>query len=365
MKVAFILTHDCQLACPYCYAGEKAHRPMPRERLEQAVRFAFSESKNLVDLTFFGGEPLLEKELLRHGVEYAHRYKEETGATQTLRAFSTTNGLGADDEFLQWCLKWNVRLTLSLDGWGEWHDKTRHFHDGRGSFSLLEPRFPAFLSAFPEMNILLTVTPLNLDGLAEGVANLYGAGFRHFYAGPDFEIDWSEEDFGRLDRELGKLAEFWAEKLRSADPCWLDRVDARVAARIFPQCRARDCCGRGEGEIAIAPSGNLYPCLRFVKDDRDDSLRIGHLDTGVDRKKRAKIMLAAEKEPAECQECAAHGRCFHYCGALNFRASGNFGRPPASLCRAERIAIGHADRVAAELYEEKCAAFMNRYHFNQ
>ena len=93
MKVAIHLTHDCNLRCTYCYIGEKDSRVMNRETAEATVRFAFANSSSWVDLSFFGGEPLMEKDLLWHTLDYAIAWKKSSGSPLRLRPYVTTNGL--------------------------------------------------------------------------------------------------------------------------------------------------------------------------------------------------------------------------------------------------------------------------------
>ena len=362
MKVALHLTHDCNLRCTYCYAGKKYDKHMSRETAEAAVRFAHANSTRGVDLSFFGGEPLLEKEVLWHTVDYAHAWRKSVGQTLPLRFFVTTNGMLLDEPFLKKARETSLEVSLSLDGHGRGHDLTRTLPDGSGSFEKLAALFPLILDYFPQIQILVTFTPGNLPYLAEGVEKLYFSGFRRFVVGPNYEETWTEEHLITLAAQYRGLAAFYEARMRADEPIQIGIFDPKIAAHTGRIPEICSCCDKNDGEIAIAPSGNLYPCLRFVKGDEDHALLIGNLATGIDFKARARIMAAAARENPACATCGYRGRCFHYCVAVNFKVTGKFDHAPAVLCRQEQIAIDLADEIAARLYADRVPMFMRRFY---
>ncbi len=337
---------------------------MTVETLEKAIRFGFANSSCWLDLTFFGGEPLLEKPLLFHAVEYARQYKERENIALPLRYFVTTNGLLLDEAFMRTAAEKKIKVTVSLDGYGEGHDATRKLPDGSGSFALLEARFAEWLRCDPNLEVLMTATPANVARLADGIEKLFARGFRLFFLGCDHEGGWTEGDLDRLRRAYEALGELYCRCMHEGRYLYLSPIDGKIATRTRPQGELCACCDKNDGEIAVAPSGNLYPCLRFVKCDEDETLRLGSIDTGLDRKRRAAMMVAAAREWAECEPCQFRGRCFHYCMAVNHKVTGRFNQPPGSLCRVEQTAIGVADAVAERLYAERNPMFMQRFYGN-
>lgn len=333
--------------------------------LEAAIRFAYAESGRHLDLTFFGGEPLLEKELIRRAVEYSERHRAAVAPAKPVRYFVTTNGLLCDGPFLDFCRAARVKPTLSLDGYGAGHDRTRTLPDGSGSFDAIARNFDAILGRYPLIDVLTTFSPASVAGLADGVIRLRGRGFRRFFIGGDYESAWTEADYGEMRRQFEALGSFYIDRIREGDDLYLSVIDSKIASRAKAGCELGPCCCGEEGEIAVAPSGNLYPCLRFVKTDTDEALRIGSLATGLDRVKRARIMARSGRECPACAACAHRGRCFHYCGAVNHKTTGAFEHPPAALCREEQAAIAVADEVAALLYRERTPAFLARYYGGQ
>ena len=362
MKVALILTHDCNLRCTYCYVGDKYNRHMSLETAMEAVRFAQANSRCGVDFNFFGGEPLLEKAVLFGTIDYARAWWKEHACPQSLRFYTTTNGLLADQGFLERAKAVDLRITLSLDGHGRGHDLTRTMPDGSGSFAQLAERFPDILRHYPDIQVLTTQTPRNVATLAEGIEKLSYCGFRHFALGPNYEEPWPEEAISELASQLKKLAGFYESCYESGNFISIHNFDAKIASHTRTNGEVCSCCDKNDGEIAIAPSGRLYPCLRFVKQDTDHALVIGSIQEGIDHQKRAKLMLESTRECQECQECGFSGRCFHFCGAVNYKTSGSFGRPPDMLCRFEQLCIETADRMAERLYKAQNPAFLKRFY---
>jgi uncharacterized protein len=362
MKTALHLTLDCNLRCTYCYVGEKHGVRMSRETAREAVHFAFQQSRRHTDLTFFGGEPLLEKELLLETVDYARTLHHKMYPEKSLRFFTTTNGVLLDEAFLTAARERGIRLTLSLDGYREGHDLARKRPDGSGSFSLIEENFRAIFTHTPEIELLMTFTPANIGFLAAGIENLYAAGFRVFNLGPNYEEPWPEPALTILKDQFARIGDFYLRCFRGNRHIFVSTIDGKIATRTHPRGNLCSCCDKEDGEIAIAPSGNIYPCLRFVKTDQDHTLLLGNIKTGLDLRKRAGILAAAGREWEDCRKCGYRGRCFHYCSAINFRITGDFSHPPPVLCRLEQLTIEAADRLAETLYQEKNPQFLRRFY---
>jgi uncharacterized protein len=336
---------------------------MSRETLEKAVRFAIQNSRTTADLSFFGGEPLLEKDLLWHGIRYAKQWCETLSPAPRLRFFVTSNGTLLDRAFLDRAATEGLVVSLSLDGYGEFHDRTRIDADGHGSFAVIEQHIPDILAVFPRIDVLMTSTPANIGTLAESVERLAERGFRVFHFGPNYEEPWAPEALAELRRQYERIADWYARAFSRTDLLpTISTFDTKIAAHACVQRELCSCCDKHEGEIAIAPSGNIYPCLRFVKEDTDHELLLGTLDQGLDVKKRARIMVQAGQEWDDCRECGHLGRCWHYCSAVNFKVTSSFKRPPAALCLHEQLAIEIADSLARTLFAQNNPAFLRRFY---
>ncbi|MBF0406238.1 MAG: radical SAM protein [Candidatus Riflebacteria bacterium] len=361
MKLALHLTHDCNLRCVYCYVGSKDSRRMDRETAEQAVRFGHENSSGHLDISFFGGEPFLEQDLMFHVIEYAHSWRSKEGITMPLRFFATTNGLLLNEDTIRRSVDAGIVLSLSLDGHGACHDATRPLPDGTGSFARIAENFPALLQICPNIQVLATFSSRNIKFLSEGIEKLYYCGFRHFSVGLNYEETWSDDAVATMRNEYKALGNFYEERYKSGNPASITIFDSRIASHVNKSCERCACCDKHDGEIAVAPSGNIYPCLRLVKTDEDHSVLLGNVKTGMDRKLRAKIMVESAREWHECKECGYRGRCFHYCGAVNYKVNGRWNQPPHILCLEEQCSISVADEIAERLYKEKNPLFMRRF----
>jgi uncharacterized protein len=115
--------------------------------------------------------------------------------------------------------------------------------------------------------------------------------------------------------------------------------------------------------VSVAPSGNLYPCVQFVHDDRDPSQLLGDVFEGFDQEKRSRFVAAAGEGSASCRGCALNGRCNNRCACLNIQTTGRPNQVSPILCEYERLVTPIADRLASRLFRERAPGFMNK-HYN-
>jgi uncharacterized protein len=171
---ALCLTHNCNLRCSYCYAGEKINRRMSPETAQQAIDFLVANSNGSCIVTFFGGEPLLELPLIRQIVLYT---RERYGKAVQFRM--STNGTLVDRDFLTFCREQELYFVLSIDGSAEQHDRTRRYADGRGSYEHIHERLGDILAYNPYTIAVSVVVPETVEYVTEGVRHLFALGFRY------------------------------------------------------------------------------------------------------------------------------------------------------------------------------------------
>jgi len=121
-------------------------------------------------------------------------------------------------------------------------------------------------------------------------------------------------------------------------------------------------CRFGDGDVAVAPSGRLYPCERLVGEDTREELRIGDVEHGIDVGVRDRMLAQKSVVDPECAACELRGRCKHWCGCTNWETTGSLGRFSPLVCWLERSFIAEADRVASTLWAEKNPTFMRRFY---
>ena len=365
LSLTLCLTHNCNLRCRYCYAGRKWQHSMSFETARQGMDLAIAEAKLMdgaVDLAFFGGEPLLEWDLLRR----CHDYMQEHGPTTPapVRYGLTTNMTLLTPDKLEWLLERNYKLGLSIDGSPAMHDVNRRFASGRGSHAAVLPALE-WVNAHPALRceVICVVTPSNVHLLAEGVRWLH----EHFRGRINLNLDywneWTDAQFATLEEQYTQVMQLalatWREGSR---PLMLGNFEDKVLAHLHE--REEDCihCRVGEREFAVSVDGNIFPCSRLVGEGDNPAITFGHVSSGIDRARQHWLIATRGNRTPACKLCTLRRRCTNTCGCSNYAASGHWDQVSPFLCQSEQLIIRTADTVAETLYAEKNPAFMEHFY---
>jgi uncharacterized protein len=367
MDVTFVLTHDCNLACGYCYAGRKFRKAMSPEVRDEALALAFSDVQpgGKVDLSYFGGEPLLAWDMLIETATRAKAEAEQRGVV--LRQSVTTNGtlLGADKVTKLNALGFYV--ALSIDGTRVAHDINRPNFSGAGTFDEVERGLDHLIAARGGFETISVMTPKTVPMLAESVAFLFDKGVPRVSINPCYEAIWTDADLDVMQSQFVQIAHTVATLFRSGRVVSFPPFDAKILTRLKGGLEPGDTCALGVGAVAVAPSGNLYPCERLVSEDEDHRSVIGHSSRGVDAQKQRGYrdhMPDHHAENDECNSCEEKGRCGAYCACANLAETGNASIAGGVQCLYERLTMTVADSLADVLFAEKSPAFMQWYFPN-
>ncbi len=358
MHFTLHLTNDCNMACRYCYVDGKETKTMSIDTIRKSVDLAAATGGQTVGMVFFGGEPLLHKDLIRETIEYC-KWKENECNTY-FHYKVTTNGLLLDEEFLEYSLKENIFIALSFDGIKEAHDMNRIDKAGLGTFSRISEKIGMLLSSRPYAPVLMVVNPGTVQYYADSVAFLYEKGFKYIICSIDYAGQWSAESMKALKKEYKKLAEFYLEKTLAEDKFYLSPFEVKISSHINCENYSSERCELGKKQISVAPDGLLYPCVQFVG---KPEFSIGNVFEGIDGNKRQELFLRNEEEKGSCIDCAVRKRCNHYCGCLNLQTTGSIETVSPVLCAHERIVMPIADRLAEKLFKKKNAMFIQK-HYN-
>ncbi|MBN2685468.1 MAG: SPASM domain-containing protein [Pontiellaceae bacterium] len=136
-----------------------------------------------------------------------------------------------------------------------------------------------------------------------------------------------------------------------------------MITRLKDGYAACDRCSFGEREVAVAPSGNLYPCERLVGDDRNTEMQIGTVFDGFAEGNYLELLRRRGNANAECAECAQKERCMNWCGCINYATTGQINQVAGIVCFHEQLAIEVADRVGNALYAENNPAFLKQFYY--
>jgi len=208
VEMELIITYRCNLACDYCFM-RKQKLCMDRETAIQSIDFllAYSKDHPFVNVTFFGGEPLLNLGLMEEVAEYVTEKAKEMG--KEVHFACTTNGTLMTEEALDFSRRFGFLYLLSLDGSKQVHDLHRKFADGMGSFEVIVSKLPLLKRRQGWLGARVTVTPETIGQLAEGVRELFELGINQFLIGLVHEADWDGETLKEIERQYEMLLQFY------------------------------------------------------------------------------------------------------------------------------------------------------------
>ena len=307
--LTLIVNHACNLRCTYCYTGSKFSSPMSRPVGDRAIRRALASIADGGHLSvgFSGGEPLLEADSILHWMDFARRIAKTAG--KSVRFHLTTNGTVATPAARQVMLASDLDLSVSCDGLPDVHDLHRRNRYGARTAAIVETLLADLVRQGRAFDVLTVVRPDTLDRLPAGLARLRSLGVSRFTLSLDLWTNWSADDLSLLETTVDTLADLWRSWVPQASIDWFDTRVASLARLVSSAPSAR--CGFGEGELAVAPGGRLYPCERLVGEDQPGNpLRLpGVLDDYLDFLD-LRSPCAAGDDPAATPEGGC--RCSNY-----------------------------------------------------
>ena len=357
MHLTLHITNKCNLRCKYCYV-EKGAKTMSSETIFAAVDLAASEKKPC-GLIFFGGEPLIERDLIYETIAYSQKLQNETG--QVFYYKITTNGILLDEEFLKYSKDINMMIGFSHDGYSQ--DDMRVFENGAGTAEILKDKIPLLLKYQPYTVAMCTVNPETVNKLSSSVEWLFGQGFRYITVSLNYDksTSWDLQTFAILKFEYKKLAKLYVKWTRDNKKIYLSCFEMKILSHLRGEKYCEDRCQLGRRQVSVAQDGKLYPCVQFIN---DPEFEMGDVFSGVDEGKRRIIEQKGSVDPPECGACAISGRCNHTCGCLNRQATGSIAEISPVQCEHERMILPIADSIAEKLYEERNALFIHK-HYNE
>lgn len=352
MNLVLNLTEQCNLRCSYCYYNELQENrfcSMNLNILERAIALGFQRSmekgNKFLNITFFGGEPLLKKDLILKGIELAKQYKPEN---MKLQFAVNTNGTLINSFWLDLFKKENFFLYLSLDGPAEIHNQQRYTIRKKGSFSLIEPH----LKTLSQLNttVLRVITHDHIQGLSDSIKWIVQQGFHKLTTAVDFDGKWTAENFEELRKEYEKMADYWVSLKKKKHPLYLGTIQDKIRLEIENTSYKKKTCSILEGITAVSSNGNLFPCTRFVSSKPDALYKIGSVFTGIDESKTNEIKSFLKTDKETCKDCELKKRCVgNECGCITFSTTKTLTKVSAEVCTHERMLAEICDRAAMQL----------------
>lgn len=353
VDVTLVLTHDCNLGCGYCYAGAKFQKRMSPETATKAVDLAFVDGAREAQISFFGGEPLLAYEQLVVSATYARSQAKARGVE--LKLSVTTNGTLLDEARAATLEALGVYVALSIDGTREAHDSGRSLLGGGSSFDQVTRGLGVLVGRGVPFETISVVTPQNAHLVGETVEFLFAAGVPRVGLNPCYEAAFTDEELAGWERGLERAADVMIDWYRRGRIVSVTVFDNKVLAAIKGGLATGDKCSLGQTSVAVAPSGNLFPCERLVAEDEAPEHVMGHVD---DWRPATKDHCARGPVNPECGSCGERWRCGSYCACANRAETGRTDLAGGTQCWHERTTARVADRIAETLWAERNTPFI-------
>ena len=364
-SIDFIVTEDCNLRCKYCYiCHKKADKVMDFTTAKKFIDYFFSNRvtrEKGVILGFIGGEPFLEVDLIDKIVDYFKIKSFKLGIDWwwNYRISITTNGLNYHTPKVQRFIRKNhekLSITITIDGTREKHDLQRVFPDGRGSYDAIEKNIPLYLSQFPGTT-KVTFASDDLRMLKDSIIHLWKMGIYDISANVVFEDVWKEGDDKIFESQLRQLADYMIEN-SVYEKNFVSLFDDYIGKPLTEEHMNRTSCGAGR-MLAIGPSGNIYPCLRYKDyslESGKDEVVIGHVDSGInfDKVLRFRVSTYPMQCDTECLECEIALGCM-FCQGQSYDAADtdtNFQRSK-SICKMHKARVRANNYYFNRLYNER------------
>ena len=354
------IAHDCNLACRYCFAEEGEYHGrralMSYETGKAALDFliANSGSRRNLEVDFFGGEPLMNFEVVKQLVAYGR--EQEKLHDKHFRFTLTTNGVLLNDDIMEFANREMDNVVLSIDGRKEVHDHMRPFRKGAGSYDLIVPKFQKFAKSRHQEKYYVrgTYTHVNTD-FSKDVLHLADLGFKQISVEPvvaeetdDYAI--KEEDLPVLFKEYDDLAAEMVRRNKAGNGFnfFHFMIDLEGGPCVYKRLSG---CGSGTEYLAVTPWGDLYPCHQFVGNEKFlmGNVHDGVVNTGLQEEFKCCNVYAKEK----CRDCFARFYCSGGCAANAYNFHGDILKTYETGCELQKKRVECAIMIKAAMAEQE------------
>lgn len=350
------IAHDCNLACRYCFAEEGEYHGrralMSYEVGKKALDFLIANSGNRrnLEVDFFGGEPLLNWQVVKDLVAYGR--EQEKAHDKHFRFTVTTNGVLLDDDIQEFINREMDNVVLSLDGRREVNDRMRPFRNGSGSYDLIVPKFQKLADSRGQERYYVrgTFTRENLD-FSEDILHFADLGFKQMSIEPVVGDETDpyairEEDLPVIMEEYDKLAKIMIEREKSGKGFHFFHfmIDLEGGPCVAKRLSG---CGSGTEYLAVTPWGDLYPCHQFVGQEQ---FLMGNVDDGIVKPEIADEFRSCNVYTKEkCRNCFAKFYCSGGCMANAYNFHGTIHDAYDIGCEMQRKRVECAIMIKAAL----------------
>jgi len=356
-KITLCITHNCNLACKYCYIGKRNVR-MSKTVAENIIDFIFENSllDEEIDIGFFGGEPLLEFELIKtitNMIENHAAYDQKR-----VKLSVVTNGTIFTYEMADFLKLHRISFCISCDGPPEVHDVFRRYANGAGSSVIVEKNLKKAKAVLPIVLVNAVYHPQTFQYLPDVIEYFSSLGLRDLYLNPDFSASWSKKDLEMLLEVYGRVGELYKDYYIQRNPHFISLIDSKIAVILRGGYQPFELCQMGKREMAFSPEGNIYLCERLIGYGIDSEHCVGNINDGIKGERIPCNNTNNQCLNDECLLCSINNYCMNWCGCSNYFSTGHYNRVSPFLCASEKAAIQVSFRIFQELEEKIGLVFM-------
>ncbi len=353
------VSHDCNLSCKYCFASEGEYHGkrqlMSYETGKAALDFLVKNSagRRNLEVDFFGGEPLMNFEVVKKLVAYGRSLEDKYD--KHFRFTLTTNGVLLNEDIMKFANENMDNVVLSIDGRKSVHDRMRPFPKGDGSYDYVLPKFKKFSTLRGDKSYYVrgTYTHYNLD-FSKDVLSLADEGFDQIsvepvVAPPSDDYAIRNEDIDKLLDEYDILAKEMLKRAKNGKGFnfFHFMIDLEGGPCVYKRLSG---CGSGTEYLAVTPTGELFPCHQFVG---IDEFKMGDVYSGVNNKSLQKMFRGCNVySKPECRECFARFYCSGGCAANAYHFAGDINGTYDIGCVLQKKRVECAIMIKAALADE-------------
>lgn len=351
-SICLNVAHICNLACPYCFASGGNYKGtnalMTLEVGKKAIDFLLknSQERPILEVDFFGGEPLLNFKLIKKLVSYGNEESRKKG--KVIKWSMTTNGVLLDEERTDFLIANNIGTVLSIDGRKDIHNYNRHFKNGKGSFDIVMNNYLKFKEYTEDYVVRGTYTSRNLD-FYKDVEFLKNSGFSHISIEPVIGEKITLVDLDTIKNSYKKLTELYLKWLKDEKP--LDFFHFNINLKGGPCIYKRiTACGAGFEYLAVTPTGDLYPCHQLIENQK---YLMGNIMDNTFNNEIAKEFLHTNIYTKDkCKNCWARFYCSGGCHSNNLKYGKGLNEPDDLSCELQKIRLEAAILVQGKILLE-------------
>ena len=256
MQYIIHLTDACNLKCKYCYEN-KSVREISFDNITKIIDNEIKQKSKYASIYFYGGEPLLKKQIIKDTIKYIESKKCKTKFKYGI----TTNGTLLDDDMINLIKENEFTVAYSIDGGKLVQNLNRITADGKETFDIVEKNAKKMLNAVKTTIAMAVITKNNLKYLTESVKYLYNIGFRYINLLFDYTQNWKDEDLIIIKDQYSKLINFYEEKIMNEEDINIPLIDEKVNTYIKDNYNCNKDCQLGIRHVNVGTDGNFYPCV--------------------------------------------------------------------------------------------------------